>query len=226
MNPRRNTRGGARIDEIACAVAVLLALAGALGSASGIGWTPWTVVVTATLLAAGLAALVIAVWHRRHRMPRPHVVPLAVFPTVAVLTIGTALITWHQLTAHQVDEQRRQVGQRAADICALLTTVSPDTRADYASRLEPVSVSGMPALATAEILDHVPADVTQTGTVRAVGVREVTDDHAEVIVVIERSPQPAGDNDEIDMYSELVLAMSLVHDEGQWKLAAIAPVIA
>jgi hypothetical protein len=57
----------------------------------------------------------------------------------------------------------------------------------------------------------------------AVGVQDVADDHAEVIAVVHQVPQPTGDKDS-EIPSDLVLAMSLLRTDGQWKLENIAAV--
>lgn len=114
-----------RSDETACATAVLLLLIGALVSAATVGWIIWTGVLATAVIAATLGVVVIVVASSRGRRLRlPPGVPLAAFVIVAVLAVGTAVVTWQQLATDRKYD-RQHVGRRAADIAELLTTRRP-----------------------------------------------------------------------------------------------------
>lgn len=126
------------------------------------------------------------------------------------------------MNSERVDgAELQQIAARAADITQLLITVTPESRGAYVERLRPLAATGMPEIAKSEIVDRIPDSDQQTGAVRAVGVREVTDDHADVTVVIDETGPGALARDD-GAPSQLILSLLLKHSDGQWKLAAVA----
>jgi hypothetical protein len=216
-------------DEIACGAALVLTIVGILVSVIAVGWTIWTTVV-AGAIAVAVAALAAAVL-LRHRLPirRPMAVPVAVFVILALVCVGTAVATWARVATSQGgdDEDRQVVAERAAKICELLTTVTPATRDDNLVQLRPLIVAGMAELVKAEVLDHIPPNATTKGTVRAAGIRKLTDVSAQVIVVVDQTPAPVGDvnsdGQRDDRPSALILELAFIRDDGQWKMETIAP---
>jgi hypothetical protein len=65
--------------------------------------------------------------------------------------------------------------------------------------------------------------VTTNGTVRAVGIRDITDSAAQVVAVVEQTPVPPDEVDD-DNPSDLILALGVVRDDGQWKMTTISAV--
>lgn len=187
---------------------------------AGFGWTVWTAIVAVGIFATVAVAAV--TWRRWVPSGRPSRVPLAMFVGIAVLAGGTAVATWHESRATTGPDDRLAVARRATEISELLTTVTPQSHDEILDRLRPLVVDGMAELIKAEVLDAISPDATRTGTVHAVGVPQIGDDTARVITVIEQMP-PRPDRNEDGEPSSLILVLSMIRHDGQWKLKAVAP---
>lgn len=211
------------IAEYASLATVVVAFAGAAVTASTIGWTVGTSLLLAIVVVAALTVAALF-WRQRGRVrPLPSTPVVGASVVVALTLAGAAGTMWQRVDTGRVDDaERQQIAERAADITQLLITVTPESRAGYVDRLQRETVTGMPDIAKAEILDRIAEGDRQTGVIRATGVHDATGDQADVTVVVDRTgPQALSRDDGPPI--QIILRLSLKNLDGQWKLASFAP---
>jgi hypothetical protein len=192
-----------------------------------LGWPRWIGFVVGAVALAGLVALAGAA--RRS-------IPAARLGTAhSALVVGTAVVAAtaavvmyaHWGTAKSShDRDVSAVAQRSAELAELMTTVSPDSRDQYMTRLQPLLVEGMAASLKAKVLDPMPATTKQKGLVRAVGVQGIVDGIASVIVVVEPTQDGVTTVSDTAQSRDIVLWLFLIEEDGQWKLRNLAPMTA
>jgi hypothetical protein len=154
-------------------------------------------------------------------LPATVIVMAAVAVVTAVVVYGQ---WWRPEQRYQQDV--RAISEQSSHLAELLTTVSPQTRSVYLDRLRPLVIEGATEELKTKLLGPMPADLTQTGVVRAVGVQAIVDDAASAVVVVAPTPAPTNETVYPEDTTDIVLWFFLIRQDGQWKLRNMAPMFA
>jgi hypothetical protein len=196
---------------------------------AALGWPLWVgvVIVAGVALVIVLSIVALAKFRGLPQRFSAMLLPAAVV-VMAAVAVGTTVVMYSQWWRPQQRYQQdvRAISEQSSQLAELLTTVSPQTRSGYLDRLRPLVVEGATDELKTKILDPMPADLTQTGVVRAVGVQAVVDDAASAVVVVAPTPPPKNEAEYSDDAADIVLWFFMIRQDGQWKLKNMAPMFA
>jgi hypothetical protein len=194
-----------------------------------LGWPLWveillgvTVVVGAVYVIRSLGQTALSATSRPRWLRWGQDVAIGL---MVVASVGGAATMYGRWTLPDRDhtDQTHQVAQAATTIAQLLTSMTPDTRAQYLQQLRPLVTDDVAQALRDKVVIPLPTvPFSQKGVVRSVGIEAVTDSAAIAIAVVQPTPGPAARSVDPEP-SDILLWLLLARYEDRWVLADLAP---